>query len=120
MTSEHKCSHCQEIKAADKFFISKEKRGEKRMRMCLECRKDYRKNSDDYYRRVIAEQNGLCAICGIAEVEHGKRFSIDHDHSTGKYRGLLCVRCNFGIGHFKDNPNHLSKAIDYLSAHKEK
>jgi hypothetical protein len=117
MTSEHKCSHCQEVKSAEKFYISKDKVGRKRIRMCLDCRKNYRKKSDDYYQRVIAEQNGLCAICGVAEVEHGRRFNIDHDHSTGKYRGLLCIRCNIGIGYFKDNRNHLSKAIEYLDTH---
>ena len=88
--------------------------------MCLDCRKNYRKNADDYYQRVIAEQNGMCAICGVHEIQNGKRLNIDHDHQTGKYRGLLCVRCNIGIGYFKDNTNTLGKAIDYLSTHQEK
>jgi len=118
MSSEHKCSHCQEIKSADNFYTTKNNNGERRMRVCLNCRKNYRKKSLDYYEQKIAEQNGLCAICGVDEVEHGRRFSIDHDHNTGKFRGLLCVRCNFGIGYFKDNPNTMTKAIQYLRTHK--
>lgn len=118
MTTEHKCSHCQEIKSEEDFWITKRSNGSSRMRMCLACRKNYRNNSNDYYQEKIAEQNGLCAICGVNEVQNGQKFSIDHDHTTGKFRGLLCVRCNFGIGHFKDNANNLTKAVQYLHLHK--
>ena len=118
MTTEHKCSHCQEIKSEEDFWSTKRLDGSSRMRMCLNCRKNYRRNSNDYYQQKIAEQNGLCAICGVNEIGNGKKFSIDHDHTTGKFRGLLCVRCNFGIGHFKDNANNLTKAVQYLHLHK--
>lgn len=53
-------------------------------------------------------QEGACKICG----EPGT--VVDHDHLTGEYRGILCQRCNRGLGHFKDNPMMLQKAIDYL------
>lgn len=67
------------------------------------------KNKDAYYYRhakrkyglskeeiltLFATQNGKCAICKVPEVETGERFHIDHNHSTGKVRGLLCRSCN--------------------------
>lgn len=67
---------------------------------------------------LVAKQNGCCAICGIdhaARVGSG-RLSIDHDHATGKVRGLLCHRCNSLLGHAKDKVETLRKAIAYLEA----
>jgi hypothetical protein len=60
---------------------------------------------------ITKEQLGqdCCQICGGYQ-----RLSIDHDHNTGKVRGLLCSPCNIGLGGFKDNPHSLTKAIEYL------
>ncbi len=56
-------------------------------------------------------QGGACAICG----GNGKNgLHLDHDHKTNKVRGLLCCRCNFGIGSFRDDLNLLTNAIHYL------
>jgi hypothetical protein len=66
------------------------------------------------YNEILFRQNGKCAICG-AEPSN-KNLYIDHNHETGKVRGLLCPRCNFGLGHFKDSSVLLKSAIDYLSA----
>lgn len=71
------------------------------------------------YDRMLASQSGCCAICGITEnhVNHprGRRnFYVDHDHKTGRVRGLLCQNCNFGIGHFRDSTELLRKAANYL------
>lgn len=68
------------------------------------------------YHRMLAEQNGVCAICGADTPRNRSktRFSIDHDHATGEVRGLLCGPCNTGIGHLQDNPVVLQAAIDYL------
>ena len=57
---------------------------------------------------LLTAQNGLCPICG------GTPDSIDHDHITGKVRGILCRWCNVGLGSFKDNPGWLRAAADYL------
>ena len=57
-------------------------------------------------------QGGLCAICGRKQPE--KWLAVDHDHETGVIRGLLCSRCNSGLGQFKDNPDRLRLAADYL------
>lgn len=57
-----------------------------------------------------------CAICGSHVSMDGKRkHAADHDHKTGKFRGVLCNSCNSGLGYFQDNPELLQKAIQYLS-----
>ena len=67
------------------------------------------------YERILAEQGGLCAICGTDQGGgRGDRFHIDHDHATGKVRGLLCLSCNRGIGCLGDDPTLLTIAVAYL------
>lgn len=71
----------------------------------------------DDYILLFESQNGVCAICGLPErVLNGKQkpLSVDHDHETGKVRGLLCNDCNRGLGGFKDNALRLQQAIVYL------
>jgi len=60
---------------------------------------------------LFFKQNGKCAIC---RVEYHLTMHIDHDHVTGKVRGLLCNNCNRGLGHFKDSYQTLANAIQYL------
>jgi len=66
----------------------------------------------DEYNIMLDKQNDRCAICG--ENVGGKSFAVDHDHLSGKVRGLLCGSCNVGIGHFRDDPELLEKAIEYI------
>jgi len=63
------------------------------------------------YDALLATQGGVCVIChnGTDEPLH-----VDHDHTTGKVRGLLCSNCNTGIGLLKDDPVRLRAAADYL------
>lgn len=61
---------------------------------------------------MLDEQNGVCAIC---KFKPKTVFHVDHCHSTGKVRGLLCINCNMALGLLKDNKMFLSQAIDYLS-----
>jgi hypothetical protein len=58
---------------------------------------------------LLAEQGGVCAICGAADPQH-----VDHDHRTGWVRGILCFNCNGGLGQFRDSPEFLAGAITYL------
>lgn len=71
---------------------------------------------------MLAEQNGLCAICGKPPNPNGvraaSRLHADHDHMTGKVRALLCNSCNNGIGRFKDDPALLRAAAEYIERHR--
>lgn len=72
------------------------------------------------YERMLAAQGGGCACCGAKVNKSGRRLGVDHDHRTGKVRGILCHHCNAGIGHFGDDPERLRLAIAYLEKHKQK
>lgn len=61
---------------------------------------------------LLDKQDGVCAIC--REVFGEKGFHVDHCHTGGQVRGLLCFKCNVGLGAFKDDPNLLNAAIEYL------
>jgi hypothetical protein len=66
------------------------------------------------YDRILALQNGVCAIC--ENKPKGRFLCVDHCHRTGKIRGLLCSRCNAAIGSFEDNPKYTEAATVYLRA----
>ena len=66
------------------------------------------------YAKMYKEQGGCCAICGTPQRKLKKRLSVDHDHATDMVRGLLCLRCNVGLGCFEDNVEILSRAMSYL------
>ena len=77
------------------------------------------------YGQLFEAQAGKCAICGSTDPGRRSEYlAVDHDHSccSGKrscgkcVRGLLCVRCNSGLGHFKDDPRLLEAALHYLAS----
>jgi len=57
------------------------------------------------WESMYTVQNGCCAICGKHQSQQNRRLSVDHDHSTGKVRGLLCLSCNAKLGWFENNKN---------------
>ena len=63
------------------------------------------------YAKLLARQNGACGICKRS----GRALCIDHCHLTGKVRGLLCHKCNRGLGHYDDNPVFTQAATAYLA-----
>lgn len=67
------------------------------------------------YNTMLEAQNYKCAICGNEDEVEGRRLAIDHCHTSGKVRGLLCGKCNRGLGLFYDNTINLAKAIEYLT-----
>jgi hypothetical protein len=73
--------------------------------------------TDDDYRQLLIEQKGVCAICGSNRTKKG--LTIDHDHATGIIRGLLCGKCNLGLGHFDDDSSLLRKAANFLDNSQE-
>lgn len=68
----------------------------------------------DEYNLLLKEQDYKCALCGTEKAGGRGTFHVDHDHKTGKVRGLLCHHCNTGLGLFYDSENLLLKAILYL------
>lgn len=128
------CTKCGEEKPISEFYKDKQKSSGLRpdCKLCNSLKtKDYAKNNrqeinlnnlkyktgltKEAYRNLLAEQNNCCAICKITIDEHNKNLCVDHSHETGLIRGLLCTRCNQGLGYFLDNTELLSQAINYLN-----
>lgn len=66
------------------------------------------------FNKMFDEQLGHCAICGKHQTELGQSLCVDHNHDTGKVRGLLCINCNAGLGNFKDDSELVFRALEYL------
>jgi hypothetical protein len=119
------------IKPIDEFYQQRAKNGKRYLGYCFSCasekNKEWRQNNPERARRndflsnlrdkgltesqflnMREEQYDLCMICGEPQE------CIDHDHKTGKVRGLLCNHCNHGLGKFKDSPALLVAAAMYL------
>ncbi len=74
------------------------------------------KLTEEEYNKLYILQNGSCAICGTKTPGRNRQyFNFDHNHITGKIRGLLCHNCNFALGLFNDNIKSLNNAIVYLN-----
>jgi hypothetical protein len=67
----------------------------------------------DDYDKMLAAQEYRCAICADGG---SRRLAVDHCHETAKVRGLLCDKCNMGLGLFKDDPDRMMRAVGYLDA----
>ncbi len=67
------------------------------------------------YNRLFGEQNGLCLGCYKHQTQLKKRLVVDHNHKTGKVRGLLCSACNTVLGFANDKVETLQRLIDYIS-----
>ena len=72
------------------------------------------KITDVQYEQMVRGQASMCMICQ----SQISSLCVDHDHITGKIRGLLCSHCNMGLGNFSDNPIFLRSAIKYLTERK--
>ncbi len=85
------------------------------MKACTNCKKifnsdGFHKNSEEY-EVMYADQEGKCTICH----KHKERLAVDHCHSKGTVRGLLCRVCNTAIGMLKDDPVLVERALIYLT-----
>ncbi len=131
------CSNCLEEKQITEFSIYPSYRG-RRISWCKSCKNSYQKIyresnrikistqrcnyrikkkyglSPDDYKIMHESQGGLCAANNCLETTHGGRLSVDHDHSTGKVRGLLCHECNLALGRAGDSIEKLKGLIAYL------
>ena len=68
----------------------------------------------EQYQHMHKEQQGKCKICGKEESVSNRSLAVDHCHNSGIIRGLLCLKCNTGLGKFRDDPILLQRAIEYL------
>jgi Recombination endonuclease VII len=71
----------------------------------------------EQWEALLVSQGGRCAVCQT-DNPVPRTWSVDHDHITGKVRGLLCRRCNTGLGCFRDDIDRMVSAIDYLRRHR--
>lgn len=120
------CITCHKIKPLLEFgFSAKDRKFVQSS--CSKCRSEREKEGREEkrimntygislksYDKMLKEQGGGCKICGTKIPNCKGRFCVDHDHKTGKIRGLLCTKCNTGLGMFVDNPKILAAAITYL------
>ena len=91
-------------------------------RLCNKCKDRYRGHALKYlfgisnaeYNKMLASQGGVCWICKQKEKAKCGRLHVDHNHETGKVRGLLCSNCNRAIGFLCHSPELLQRAIEYL------
>lgn len=67
------------------------------------------------YDKLLKSQGNCCALCGVHDEDSSVKFHVDHCHTTGKVRGILCQTCNQALGLFRDDVSVLKRAIDYLN-----
>lgn len=121
------CGRCRRMRPLSAFGREK-KHSDGLNYYCKECVNAYANQvrmqssygiSMQEFEEMLHEQGGGCAICGriVDDRKDGKerRLCVDHDHDTGEIRGILCTRCNTGIGMFGNDPDVLRRAINYLS-----
>ena len=128
------CSKCKDFKDLSLFSVRKNRTSGVQS-ACKECRNSSPKNRDiekerewgllknynlssEEFEKILLSQNNCCAICGINQdkLKGGikKHLCVDHCHNTGEVRGLLCDKCNRGIGLLGDNVDTLKNAVSYL------
>lgn len=114
------CLRCNQFKPYDRFY--QRKAGQKGgHRFCLDgCALSYNRElrysvTSDELQELERQANGTCEICGRS----GRRMAVDHNHSTGAVRGLICGSCNSGLGLFSANAEFLLGAIEYLARHNQ-
>jgi hypothetical protein len=103
-----RCKQCDNIQRNDWNLKNKEKR----RFAVLKCATGIEKEE---YLKILSIQDNKCAICKLDIKNFNKNLSVDHCHNTNLVRGLLCTKCNIGLGYFNDNIELLSSAMNYLN-----
>ena len=106
-------SHCKECILKDRQRYYNTEKGYK-----SKIEKSWKDNgmifTVEEYNILLNKQGGKCAICSAVSNNDGTKLCVDHCHTTGKIRGLLCHKCNTSLGKFNDDINLLEQAINYL------
>ena len=131
-----RCKVCQEDKPVEEFYMdSTDSKGIRRRPLCRLCydyrtREYFRKSGGrkrydvkyrygieyDEYLALLKTQDNACALCGQKFIEGSRRTStnVDHNHTTGSVRGLLCVSCNTTVGTVESNWIRLFDIVEYI------
>lgn len=133
------CTKCKETKPLSEFYVDRAKQDGKR-NYCSSCdieksrryREEFPEKSKrqvrssklkikyqidlEQFEAMVESQNNSCAICKT-EFYDPRRTCVDHNHTTGKVRQILCHHCNSGLGMFRESEEYLTNAINYLRAH---
>lgn len=137
MEPSKKCCSCKVIKSLTDYYKNKSRKDNSDT-ICKDCRNEVTKittlNKPDEmkaralksrlkndfgltpeaFNKMLQAQNNKCASCGKTTEENGKRLCVDHDHKSGKVRGLLCDNCNVALGHLKDNLYNAKCLVNYI------
>lgn len=120
-----KCSQdapCDKCKLRKKLHRAKKRQENQdvahRQDFIADLKKNYGLSLEDYMNLYVS-QNGRCAICKEPENTFKRKLHVDHCHKTGTIRGLLCTRCNPGLGYFQDSLVLLEAACEYLKKSKK-
>lgn len=128
------CTKCKEVKELSEFFKDKHKSDGHRpdckvcnTKSCGEYAKKNRESinytclkyktglSRSEYESILLDQEHKCALCKTHTDDLTKKLSVDHCHDTMFVRGLLCTKCNMGLGYFNDDIELMQTAINYLT-----
>ena len=123
----YRCKPCARAVSRRDYEVNKEAR--RKTNAAYRARPEIRRNTRDYllqrkygissgeYDALLKKQKGVCGICGLDRKDsRGREMPVDHDHVTGRVRGILCDHCNRILGLLKDDPAVLRAAVAYLKA----
>lgn len=119
------CTKCHELKPLDEFHNRREGKKASQCKTCVNTRSRPEVNrraklkkaygiSQEQYDEMFKAQGGTCGICKRFIPHRGEHLCVDHCHTSGEIRGLLCGNCNRAIGLLEDSTEFLSNAIKYL------
>ena len=103
-----RCKNCHRKECAESRRVYDKTKKGKRSKFKAHLKYKYNITVDEY-DSMFEEQNGVCKVCGLPEIN--RRLAVDHDHKTNKVRGLLCSSCNVQLGWFERN---IINVLDYL------
>jgi hypothetical protein len=119
-----RCSQCHLYLSPDFFRVAQGRNGDKsgKSYVCNDCLPLYTRNTwykHQYgityqeFQRILDNQNGRCASCN----DILKTPCLDHNHTTGKIRGILCLGCNTALGSLQDDPVRVASLLEYAGIH---
>lgn len=118
-TREEKLEYAKQYKKNNRDKINSYRAKNKERYLLWERRYQFKKKygiTIDQYQEMYDKQEGKCAICSVHQDNLSRALCIDHNHSSGKIRGLLCDKCNSILGYANDNITNLENAINYLKS----